>query len=515
MNAIMKTTIILDIKDPKNLNTKDLPNADIILFSDEWKNRQSQCQNFIDGANGKHKRRINARQCVVEEIDKSSAREFLEEYHIQGSNNLSLVYFGILKDEELLGILSLGRHSRQISQNRIVLDRLCFKKGTYVVGGSSKLFKKCVQWSKDKRYDEIISFSDNRLTTGITYEKLGFSIEKNYRPDYSYVDINNPSSRYSKQSQKKSSVKCPSGLTEYEWAKQRGLERIWDRGKKRWTYLLDSKKRTWREERSKQCADQHSQGLFKHSHIRGYFKSKKNKKEIYYGSSYELRCLYLLEQNDKVLSFSRVDSFKNEENRWRSPDIKVNYKNKTIILEVKPQRRLNEPEVVKQISDSIKYAEENGWEFEVWTEENSGLKSERTIINWAKRFIAETTGDTSWIEKQKENGRKKSKKHYHKHIAQDKVEVFCEFCNKVHEPIRLTYEKNIKRNGEYICERYGGHLAGSKPKKKKFNPYASEGKKQCNKCKSVLPLEKFGNDKHKSDGKATRCKSCRNKSSKS
>ncbi len=510
----MKNTIILDIKDPENLNTKDLPDADIILFSDEWENRRFQCQNFIDGANRKHERRIYARKCIIKEVGKHLAREFLKEYHIQGTNKLSLVYFGIFKDDELLGILSLGRHSRQIAKNRVVLDRLCFKKGTYVVGGSGKLFKQCVRWSKDRKYDEIISFSDNRLTAGNTYEKLGFSIEKNYNPDYSYVAASDPPLRYSKQSQKKSSVKCPSNLTEYEWAKQRGLERIWDRGKKRWVYLLDPDKRTWREERSKQCAEQHSQGVFKHSHVRGYFKSCKNKKDIYYGSSYELRCLYLLEQDDDIIRFDRVEPFKNESNKWRSPDIKVDYKDKTIILEVKPQSRLNEPEVLKQISDSVKHAEENGWEFNVWTEKNSGLKDDYSIINWAKKYILATTGDTTWVEKQKENNRRRANKHYHKHIAKDKVEVFCEFCNETHEPLRLTYEKNIKRNGEYICERYGGHLAGSKSKKKKVNPYASEGKKQCNECKDVLLLEKFGNDKHKSDGKATRCKSCRNKSSK-
>jgi hypothetical protein len=94
------------------------------------------------------------------------------------------------------------------------------------------------------------------------------------------------------------------------------------------------------------------------------------------------------------------------------------------------------------------------------------------------------------------------KKHYAEKIATDKVSVYCEYCQATHEALRLTHDKNIARNGRYICEREGGHIAGSRPKKKKENPHAAEGKKECNTCKSVLPLDSF------SSGKSM-CKGCR------
>ena len=114
-------------------------------------------------------------------------------------------------------------------------------------------------------------------------------------------------------------------------------------------------------------------------------------------------------------------------------------------------------------------------------------------------------------QKHREQSAARMKGYYQRHFANDKVEVSCAFCNEVHHPLRLTYEKNIARNGRYICEREGGHIAGSKPKLalRKENPYASEGKKECNKCRVVKLFEEFSPDKSKRDGYCTMCKPCR------
>lgn len=117
-----------------------------------------------------------------------------------------------------------------------------------------------------------------------------------------------------------------------------------------------------------------------------------------------------------------------------------------------------------------------------------------------------------------EKNRARAKKHYDNKIANDKVEVNCK-CGETHYPLRLTYEKNIKRNGEYICEKLGGKIAGSKPKLtlRKENPYALEGKKECNNpdCeKKILPFNCFSPDKTKRDGYSTWCKECRAKKNK-
>jgi hypothetical protein len=306
-------------------------------------------------------------------------------------------------------------------------------------------------------------------------------------------------------------------MTEREWSDLRGLRLLWDRGKKRWVYPLDPTALSWKEELSAKCAAQNQAGDFKHSHIRGYFKSEKCQAEIYYGSSYELRCMFLLENNPQVKFYRRGDVFIDSTNGSRNPDLHVEYVDGIVeILEVKPERRFaKESAVQQQIQETQIYADQKGYRFSVWSEKDSGLRNDRAIINWAKMFIAETTGNTEWIERQKENDRKKAIRHYYKVIAQDKVTVWCDYCGENHEALRLTHDKNLARNGRYICEREGGHIAGSKPKPHlvKENPFAAQGMKQCNQCDRVLTFDCFGKDNGKRDGFASICKECRSQNS--
>lgn len=511
----MKNIQIIDISDKANYDKKGwLCEENLIFFSDEWNLRNSQCINYINSCNGNYDRKIHGRKCVVLQINDSAvAKLFIDDYHIQGSNNLSVVYFGLYYESELVAVMSLGRHSRQIAENRIVLDRFCVKSGVHVQGGASKLFAHCIMWAKEMNYDEIISFSDNRWTRGHIYEVLGFSLDKEHKSDYCYVDTNYPHHRLSKQSQKKGATKCPEGFTELQWCEFRGLSRLWDCGKKRWVYYLKSGI-SHKEILSSRCAEQHKNGCFKHSHIRGYFKSVKCGCDIYYGSSYELRCMYLLEKDDLVSSFSRANTFVDREKRHRNPDLLVNYVDGRIeIIEVKAEKVLAKQfEVKKQVEETRQYCYSNNIDFRVWSESDSGLKDEKSIINWAKLYIAESTGNTEWIDRRREMDKKKAKKHYDNKIATNKVTIYCEYCKEDHTPLKLTYDKNIARNQRYICEREGGHIAGSKPKNKLVNPYVVDGKKKCNGCAQVKLFEEFGDDKAKSDGKSTRCKVCRSAS---
>ena len=68
-----------------------------------------------------------------------------------------------------------------------------------------------------------------------------------------------------------------------------------------------------------------------------------------------------------------------------------------------------------------------------------------------------------------------------------------------------SFAQRIVEQGE------GGHIAGSRPKKKKVNPHAASGSKECLGCKQVLSFDNFGTDKGRSDGYASKCKECRRK----
>lgn len=272
-----------------------------------------------------------------------------------------------------------------------------------------------------------------------------------------------------------------------------------------------------REKLSKAAARQYERGFDpKLHHKSGWHKSPKAG-DIFYRSSYEKKAYLILDSDDTVVNYSAEKHripYQHPEKKTASTylvDIEVEYVdgNKTII-EVKPHAWLNDDVVIAKVDAAILFAEDHDMKFEVWSEVQlfGPVYNEKQI----RDFIAKL--EPGYKQKCKEQARKRAKKHYRSKIAKDTVEVECNFCNETHTVLRKTYEKNIARNGRYICEREGGSIAGKKSKRKKVNPYAADGKKLCNGCKEVKLFEEFGVDSSKSDGYATRCKECRRKASK-
>ena len=254
----------------------------------------------------------------------------------------------------------------------------------------------------------------------------------------------------------------------------------------------------------------HAENKFENKKRQGWHQSKKAGL-VFYGSSYELRLCYELDADPSVKTYQTQISYQAGE-RWRCLDCLVTYtdgNNKSI--EVKPESRLCEQANIDQINDSKEFADSQGWSFEVYTEKTFGM-TDKELRDWSD-IVRSQTGDFDWVAFRKELNCKKAKKHYHKHIAQDTVEVHCSFCNEEHTPLRLTHDKNIARNGRYICEREGGHIAGSRPKPhlQKNNPHIADGKKECSSCCQILELSRFSPDNTRRDGLCGRCKECRSK----
>lgn len=229
---------------------------------------------------------------------------------------------------------------------------------------------------------------------------------------------------------------------------------------------------------------------------------------VYCDSSYEIKAALLLDADEEVLFYETQLEFVGEFDKTRYLDFLVHYRNGTKkIIEIKPLRRL--PEYEQQIKDNRQHALLNGYEFGIWTENDLGFPDERSATKWADEYLSTLDG-VDYTAIRKERALEKVKKHYRKKIATDKVKVYCEYCKCDHEALRLTYDRNIERNGRYICEREGGSISGKRPRKKKENPYAAEGKKQClGPCGQILLLELFGVDKAKPDGHSSRCMKCR------
>jgi hypothetical protein len=213
-------------------------NIDLItVFEDEWLNRPEQVLGILVARMGVHDRKYGARQCALKAVDMLEANTFLEKHHLRGAVNVTWGAWGLYV-EELVGIATLRSHHRQEMDHLAVLDRLCFASGVIVVGGASRLNTAILDTAKNRGCKGLISWSDNRWSKGTVYERLGFTLDAELPPDYTYVLASKPRERLSKQSQMKSRTGCPTDLTEHEWAIQRGYSRIWDCGKKRWRLTL-------------------------------------------------------------------------------------------------------------------------------------------------------------------------------------------------------------------------------------------------------------------------------------
>jgi predicted GNAT family N-acyltransferase len=202
------------------------------IFEDEWIFRKDQVKNFLKAALKRESINLGARKCFLRELSSEIAEAFIEKHHIQGSRRGAIYRIGIFNGDELLGVMTLNRHHRDASQT--ILDRLCFKDGVNVQGGSSRLFSKCLEYCRNAGISNLISWSDNRWSLGKVYEFLGFTLDDELPPAYSYVNLSDPTYRISKQSQKKKNTACPKNLTEREWSLQNNLYRVWDCGKKKW-----------------------------------------------------------------------------------------------------------------------------------------------------------------------------------------------------------------------------------------------------------------------------------------
>lgn len=206
----------------------------ITIFEDEWKERSNQVQGYLMSALGKNNKIIGARNCEVKNISPEICNIFMNNYHIQGSGRGSLLCIGLYCGEELVGAMSFSRHHRQ-NQEGIVLDRLGFKRGVSVHGGSSKMFDFAKPFIVKMNYHRVVSWSDNRWSEGAVYKAMGFTLEEEGDPDYSYVK---GGKRHSKQSLKKTSSEKQLNKTEWELRQDQGYDRIWDCGKKRWAFYL-------------------------------------------------------------------------------------------------------------------------------------------------------------------------------------------------------------------------------------------------------------------------------------
>ncbi len=125
--------------------------------------------------------------------------------------------------------------------------------------------------------------------------------------------------------------------------------------------------------------DMWSKKILSHGNVKGYFYSEKNKCEIPYRSSYELKAFEILEEDNNVSKYE----YEFLKIRYRGADKKVHTYYPDIItddnriIEIKADwvfnKDLKDDTVFRKIRAAKRWASKNGYTFEVWTEKELGL----------------------------------------------------------------------------------------------------------------------------------------------
>lgn len=198
----------------------------LMIFEDEWVFGRSKVENLLRSIlKTGQVTALRPSQCQIRIIDHSVADPFYEEFHYIGGCNTKINY-GVFLGDKLIACCSFKRPTRQ-SKYDWELVRMASDSQFRVHGIWSKILKQFVSESDPT---SVVSFSDNRLFTGQTYEKMGFTFDGDVQLDYYWWK--------NKRRYHKSAMRKPKGeiRTETELRQAQGFAKIWDLGKKRWVY---------------------------------------------------------------------------------------------------------------------------------------------------------------------------------------------------------------------------------------------------------------------------------------
>lgn len=203
----------------------------IQIFEDEYLNNKELVINKI-----KHllkipkiSPKIMGRKVIVKIIDKDVAKDFLNKNHIQGYAN-STIALGSYYQGILVGVMCF---TKTAINDDWILNRFATDNKYICQGIGGKLFKYFV-----KNYNPISvkSFADKRWTLDKNnlYTKLGFELTEELKPDYQYINKDNPQKRIHKFNLRKKTLhnhyNFPIDMSEKEMVEKLNLVKIWNCG---------------------------------------------------------------------------------------------------------------------------------------------------------------------------------------------------------------------------------------------------------------------------------------------
>jgi hypothetical protein len=203
----------------------------IIIFEDEWSNHKEIVKSRISNILKRTTNSIYARKCQVKEVSSIDSAAFCNINHIMGKGR-SNFRIGLFYDDKLVSLMTFTKNNlSRKSKDTWEINRFASLLNTNVVGAASKLFK---FFLKNIDPVKVISYADNRWSTGELYKHLEFKKINNGTPNYWYIQSNilQRIHRFTLRKTKKDDR----NLTEFQIRTNQGYTRIWDCGSSKWLW---------------------------------------------------------------------------------------------------------------------------------------------------------------------------------------------------------------------------------------------------------------------------------------
>lgn len=211
----------------------------IHIFEYEWQDamQRNKIMKYLEFLLSNSKQKIQARQTKVDIISTEEAKQFLEEYHLQGYTPAK-TQIGLTYNNRLIGVMTFGA-PRFNNSFEYELIRLCYVSDLTVIGGTEKMFKFFINLHNP---ESIISYCDITKFSGDTYIKLGFETSKDKltEPNYVWVDKRNNKVLTRYQTKKADLVKAGLGNkedTEDKIMSSLGYFKVYNSGNIKFTWV--------------------------------------------------------------------------------------------------------------------------------------------------------------------------------------------------------------------------------------------------------------------------------------
>ena len=194
-----------------------------------WENdinyKFSIIKNIISNACNLTVNKLDARKCIITDINLNTAKEFCGNNHIQGASGNNVSSKGLIYNGDLVALICYTN-----TNDNTIINRYCSLLTYNVRGGFSKLLKSIPG-------DIIKTYSSNDLSNGLLYKNNGFFItnEKNHNMFYTdYYTIYNRE-KFMKHRLSKILKTYDESKSEIENMIINGYDVIYKSGTKTWT----------------------------------------------------------------------------------------------------------------------------------------------------------------------------------------------------------------------------------------------------------------------------------------